>query len=409
MFLRLFLKECKLTLKCTTYYIIIVCMLVFYNTQFGSFQMISKPKPNQESYGMTYSDDERVIMDSTLHVMIMEYNSNRYVTYPIGFYKEVTINEKKQEKILEIILKLTRLDKDEFISALNTYLTDPNVTFEQLNLKVAEDISYEEFMNYMKEADKMLGGGSNYSESYVKNNTRVPVTYEEALQEYNEIIEKDHLSGAYARLFCDYMGIILSILPVFLAVTRALRDKRAGANQVIYSKRVSSITVIMSRYLSIVVMIMLPVLLIAGYVTAECLYFGAGEGIKVDVFAFFKYSFLWLLPAVMISSSLGLFLTELTQTAIAILIMGAWWLVSLFMGVVDLKGGAYGWNLIPRHNIIGNYQAFIDNFKVLALNRLTYAFIAILLAAAAVFVYDLKRRGKLAIYGKRTPNSKNKS
>jgi hypothetical protein len=370
--------------------------------------MIRKPVQGQESYGMTYSKDERVIINSTLKTMIREYNANRYATYPIGFYKEVTLNINKQSKMLNIMVEITGLDEKELEAALAAYRTDPEATIEQLNLVAAEDMTYEKFKDLMKQADKLLGGGSSYSESYIMSNAYVPMTYEDALQDYNEVIQKDHLSGAYARLFCDYMGIVLTILPAFLAVTRGLRDKRARANQIIYTRRVTSLSVIMSRYLSMVVMIMLPVLIAAGYMTAQCLYNGASEGVTVDALAFVKYSFGWLLPAVMISVSVGVVITELTETAIAIVVMGIWWLISVFMGVINIRGG-YGWNLIPRHNAFGNYQVFHDNFSILAANRLSYAALAILLAAAAVFIYDLKRRGKFIINGKKSSNSKSES
>lgn len=405
MFPSLFLNECRQTLKCKTYYIIIICMLIFFISQLSAFDMINKPEPNQESYGFTFSSDERLIMETALQVLIGEYNSNRYVTYPIGFYKEVTLSEKKQAKMLEIIREISGLDEDELKAAYESNGINPGVSAEQAKLSIAEDISYERFMELMKQADKLLGGGSMYRKSYIKYIARVPASFNEALQAYNDIIYKERLTGAYARLFCDYLGIVLAILPVFLAVTRALRDKRGGANQVIFSKKAGSASIILSRYLSTVLMIMLPVLAIAGYLSVQFLYYGANEGIDVDVFAFFKYSLFWLLPAVMISSSVGIFLTELTQTAIAIVAMGIWWFVS--MSVADL-GGGYGWNLIPRHNTIGNYQVFIDNFKILVLNRIGYSLLAILLAAAAVLVYDLKRRGKLAIYGKRASNIKGK-
>jgi len=48
MFLRLFLIECRQTLKSATYYIILICILLFYVSQCGSFEIIKKPVPNQE-------------------------------------------------------------------------------------------------------------------------------------------------------------------------------------------------------------------------------------------------------------------------------------------------------------------------------------------------------------------------
>ena len=76
------------------------------------------------------------------------------------------------------------------------------------------------------------------------------MTYEDAAEAYNTLTEKDRLSGGYARLFSDYMVIFLGILPVFLAVTRGLRDRRAMMQELIYTRRCSSFTVVTSRYLS---------------------------------------------------------------------------------------------------------------------------------------------------------------
>jgi len=357
---------------------------------------------------MTYSKDERVIMNGTLKTMVMEYKANMYTTYPLGFYKGVVLNEAKQARIFDIMLELTGLEKEELQAALDALGSGFYRPEEQFNLTVAENISYERFKELMKKADKLLGGGSMYSESYIISNARIPMTYEEALQEYNEIIQKDRLSGAYARLFCDYMVIVLTILPVFLAVARALRDKRAKADQAIYERAASSASIVMSRYWSIVVMIMMPVLIIAALLTAQCLYGAAGEGVAADGLAFFKYCLGWLLPGVLISSSIGLLFTELTETAIAIIVMGLWWLISLFMGVANIRGG-YGWNLIPRHNAFGNTQMFYDNFFKLAINRLSYALIAILLAAATILIYELKRRGRLIIRGKKDSNNRSES
>lgn len=50
---------------------------------------------------------------------------------------------------------------------------------------------------------------------------------EEALEEYKAMCKNDKITGAYMRLFCDYAGIMLALLPMFLGVTRCLRDKRA--------------------------------------------------------------------------------------------------------------------------------------------------------------------------------------
>jgi hypothetical protein len=259
----------------------------------------------------------------------------------------------------------------------------------------------------MKRADKLLGGGSSYSETFLKSNAWIQMTYEDALQNYNEVVEKDHYTGAFARLFCDYMGLMLGILPVFLAVTRGLRDKRARAREVIYSRQGSSFHIVMSRYLAMLVMMLLPVILLSIVPTAESLYYASSSGISVDAFAYLKYSFGWLLPTIMIATAVGVILTELTDSAISILIQGFWWFISVMVGAANIRGG-YSWNFIPRHNDLGNYEVFHDNFGILVANRIVYAAAAILLVFATVLIYEWKRKGRLMIHGKISANRKSK-
>jgi hypothetical protein len=364
---------------------------------------IEKPKPNQESYGEQYSDDETIIMEATINNLVREYVYNKYATYPIGFYKEVILSGNKYEKMSGILSEVTGLPINEVEKLNETFFLE---TYEGIN--PPNELTYEHFLELMKKADKILGGGSAYSETFMKSNVRLPVTYEEALEKYNMVLEKDKLTGAFARLFSDYMGIMLGILPVFVAVTRGLRDKRAQVSQVIYAHSISSKNVIFSRYLAMVVMITLPVIILSILPTLQGIYYGKSLGVDVDMFAFIKYIIGWLIPTIMITTSVGVFITELTETAFAILIQGLWWFVSLFMGVGNLVGN-YGWNLMPRHNSVGNYKAFIDNLDILVVNRLTYTIVAILILIASVFVYEYKRKGRIEANGKHISNRKSKS
>lgn len=410
MFIRLFLKECKQILSGMTYYIVVICIVFFYYTQLGNFNILQKPLPGMPEYGTMYSQDETVIMDETIKVLFREYVYNNYGTYPIGFYKSVVLNEKKKDNMAEILMEVVGVTKAELNQAIENYYSSNTSPYDQSTLggiKATPDLTYERFLELMRKADKLLGGGSNYSETSLSTNARVPMSYEDALKEYNNIMEKDHMTGAYARLFSDYIGIVLAILPIFIAVTRGLRDKRAKAKEIIYSRQMSSGYIILTRYLALLTMVLLPVIIIAAIPATQCLYYGITEGISVDYFGFAKYIFGWLLPTLMIVTSIGIFLTELTDSAIAIIIQGLWWFVSIFSGVASIRGG-YGWNLVPRHNELGNYEVFHENFGILAANRITYAVAAIFLIAASIWVYEMKRRGKLNIHGTIFPNRKNK-
>ncbi len=410
MFIRLFLKECKQILSGMTYYIVVICIVFFYITQLGNFNILQKPLPGKPEYGTMYSKDEAVIMDETIKLLFREYVYNDYGTYPIGFYKSVVLNEKKKDQMAEIMMEVAGFTKAELNQAVEKHSSNMTAYDKSAlgDIKATPDLTYERFLELMRKADKLLGGGSSYSDTSLTTNARVPMSYEDALKEYNNIMEKDHLTGAYARLFSDYIGIVLAILPIFIAVTRGLRDKRAKAKEIIYSRQVSSSYIILTRYLALLTMVLLPVIIIAAIPATQCIYYGITEGISVDYFGFAKYIFGWLLPSLMIVTSLGIFFTELTDSAIAIIIQGLWWFISIFSGVVNIRGG-YGWNLVPRHNELGNYEVFHENFGILAANRITYSVAAIFLIAASIWVYEMKRKGKLNIHGTIFPNRKSKS
>lgn len=376
MFGTLFIKECKAIVKSTTYYLFLACLVLFFVGQMESNAGIAKPLKGQASYGYQYSKDPKVIMQYSIDNLLQEFESETYITYPFGFYKEVHPSKSKQSKIAVIISEV--LDE---------------------NYDIKEDISYEQFEAKMEKIDDILGGGSRYKASGLKSNAYIPMTYEDAMKEYEDILYNDKISGAYARLFCDYMGIVLAILPVFLAVTRGLRDKKAKAFDVIFSKKASSIAIVMSRYLATVSMVVIPVILLSISPALQSLYSAVNNGIKGDAFAYLRYIGGWLLPTIMITASVGFFLTELTDGPIAILVQGLWWYISMFMGAESLVG-TVGYNIMPRFNTIGEHEVYKAILPQLVKNRLFYSGMGILLIIATIVVYHYKRKGALNYHGK---------
>lgn len=415
MFAQLVVKECRQTAKSMIYWLIVIILAVFFNSQLGNMPIAVKPEPGQENYGRTYSSDPQDRMTATLGILIREYESGQYITYPIGFYKTVKPGEKKQERIAEMIAEMTGLTtKEEMEKALTADLE--SAQNDESNIMIAggapivplKTLSYDRFLKLMEELDNMLGGGSSYSKSNIKTNAMTTMTYEQALEEYEQLAVKEHLTGGYARLFSDYMGIMLGILPVFLAVTRGLRDRRSQMRELIASRRASSAAIIISRYLSMLIMLILPVLLLSIIPLAGCIQ-SAGPGIELDYLAFVKYTFGWLMPTIMVTTAVGMVLTEFTDTALGVLVMAVWWFLSVFGSIDSLHGGTYGWDLIPRHNTEFNYIGFQDGFTQLAANRALYAVISVVLVAVTVWIYSFKRKGRLDIHGKLFGNRKRKS
>ena len=168
-------------------------------------------------------------------------------------------------------------------------------------------------------------------------------------------------------------------------------------------------TIIASRYLSMVVMILIPVFALSIQPLAGCVTYAKTAGISVDYLAFAKYIAGWLLPTVMVVTALGMLLTELTDTALAVLVQGAWWFVSIFMGAKTMDGGRYGWNLIPRHNTILNYSGYQEGFSQLLTNRILYASLAVIAVSVTAWIYSQKREGRMNIRGKISANRKSQS
>ena len=112
--------------------------------------------------------------------------------------------------------------------------------------------------------------------------------------------------------------------------------------ELIYTRKASSLIIVSSRYLAMLAMLVIPVLALSVIPLMQCVRFGNSAGVSVDMLAFVKYTFGWLVPTIMIVLAVGMFLTELTDTAAAVLVQGAWWFISVFSGVNTLGGGMYG-------------------------------------------------------------------
>lgn len=381
-------KEIKKAAISITFFVFIIALLAMPLSEdvlnFSNHDVITAPKQG-EDYGIQQKEVPELIMPAAFNSLYNEFTANEYIAYPIGFYKNVKLNETDKEKMAEIISTLSGVPVNDLLTSANS-----------IEVTLSDDISYEEFKECMKQADDLIGGGSNYSESNLLNYSYVAITYEEAVTNYNLIVNEDKFTGAYARLFCDYVGIILSILPVFIAVAICLKDKRAKMNDLIYVRKTSSFKLILSRYFAVVISVMLPTVILA-YISNSTVW-GQYSGMALDYLAPLKYALGWLMPSVMIAAAIGMFFTELTGTPIAIAIQALWWFIDLNAGVGRLRGVHTLFGLTPRHNSLGNTQIFLDEFHTLVTNRLIIAGAALLLVAVTVIIYEQKRRGKFSGY-----------
>lgn len=408
MIMTLFKKECTQILKSLIFWLYVACLIFFFNSQMGNSTVLNPPQEGQENYynyGFKTDITEQDVMETGVGTLAYAYYYDHYVTYPVGYAKNVRISEAEKQEIADIIYDLTGVKADEIEDNIASYFQENDIQTTQYKVSLKDGISYEQFLKDMEQVADILGPGSDYTEDRLWSNVMIPVDYEGAVENYQALTEHDGLTGGYARLFCDYMGIILGILPVFVTATRMLRDKRAQMQELIYSRGASSGMVMGARYAALVFMHMIPVLILSLLPTISCITAGI-EDVQLDYLAWLKYDLGWLLPMVMIVVAVGMLCTELTETALAVLVQAVWWFMSVMTGASAMNGGRYGWNLIPRHNTELNYAGFAEDFGQLAMNRILYAVLALLLLALTIFIYEKKRKGHLRRRGKIFGNHK---
>lgn len=405
MFGNLFIKECKMWLKSIVFYAYIIILFLFYVTNMDE-GTLEKPKEGQDDYGWTYSDDKKVIMNRTLEDLIDDYERAGFVTYPMGFYKEVTLSDSELKDIARCISEITGMEEEEWKSEYDKYMEgfqafydeDGNYVEEETipwSIEVKEGLDYGEFENIMEKVSGIIGRGSDYEPDKLKKHGRIAKTYEQAFKEYEDILHEDKVTGAYARLFSDYLGIIVGILPAFFAITRVIKEKRSKVSDVIYSKKVSSSVMVLSRYAAMAVMMFIPLIFVSIFALTQSVYIAGVSGVTPDYFAYIKYCVGWLLPTMLFISSLAYLITEFTENVLAVLISAVIWIVSLFMAIGGVVLEHVGWNYIPRFNSLGRYEVFNEMIPQMIKNRCLYSVLSIAFLALTVLVYSIKRRGGL--------------
>lgn len=404
----LFCKECKKVIFSLTFVLYVVTVVAMYVTQFYNDRAsVEAPRPESGDYGTTLRESPELIMPAAVESLLGDYLSGSYPAYPIMFYKDVKLKENKRLQMRAILEELTGLSGEE-IDGFNDFREEgfysegldengyPILNFQEMVLPeytLPESLTYERFSELMDQADKLIGGGSSYSvKTLASYFGRAPMTYEEALEEYQALVQPQELGSAYLRLHCDYMGIVLAVMPVFVAAALWQQDKRARMQALIYTRKSSALRIVITRYLALVCCMAVPVLLTLPYTIfmVNGMYpqihiaWGGGLGMAL----------LWLFADILAVSAVGALLTELLSPILAIFLQCAWWFLSL--NATTLTGNVKKFGLQIRHNSLQEaviWQSQWDNFVC---NRLLLIALAALCLALTVWLYERKRKGGMS-------------
>lgn len=441
--MKLYLKECKKITASIIFYLFIAILIFSWFQNFrGVTQteinwangiepadigferpLLSKPSEKDDYFGSKVSEDNpEAIMTGVTRALLSEYEANSYATYPLGYYKAITLSGDEQKQVLGILCEITGLTEEELKNLPDDYfpaVTGTIISFDAMNVDKdgnlnmemgsetdtkSEDnkyahfvsqVTYEHFKELTRKMEAIIGEkGSQYSpEMMITYFGMSEMTYEEALEEYNQTINQDKVTGGFARLFCDYMGLALGLYPVFLVVIIWMKDRMSNATELIYSRNISSTKLVLSRYLAGITMVLIPVLLLSLESLVPLISFGAKNGIQIDCFAYIKYIVWWLLPEVMVVCAIGMFFTLLTDSPIAIVLQFMWWMVD--KGATGLSGDTKLTTLMIRHNTLRGYETIQEDLQIICMNRLLMAGIGILFVVLSIWVLTSKRKGKI--------------
>lgn len=461
--MKLYFRECRRIASSLIYYIFIGIIFFswFQNLQGiaqteiqsangvnnGNIQLerplLKEPAESDEYFGSKISEDNpEMIMTGVTRVLLMEYRNNKYQTYPLGYYKAITLNKSEQKRVLDILCDITgltekqleNLPKDYFPRVTGTIFSTDDESLNENGAailqtdsdnekagianseadktkKFVSQVNYKQFKELMREMETIIGEkGSRYSEEMMITYFGISeMNYEEACAEYEQTIEYDKVTGGFARLFCDYMGLTLGLYPIFIIVMLWLKDRISNTTELIYCKSVSSGKLAISRYMASITMILIPVLLLSFESLIPLMYFGAKNSISVDCLAYIKYILWWLLPTVMIVSATGMFFTLLTDSPFAIILQFLWWFIA--RGVTGLSGDTKITTLMIRHNTLRGYEIIKEDLTAILINRLLIAGVSILFVILSICILQQKRKGKIDaanVYKKCMGHFKNK-
>ena len=130
-------KEIKKAAISITFFVFIIALLAMPFSQdvlnFSNHDVITAPKQG-EDYGIQQKEVPELIMPAAFNSLYNEFTANEYIAYPIGFYKNVKLNETDKEKMAENISTLSGVPVNDLLTSANS-----------IEVTLSDDISYEEF------------------------------------------------------------------------------------------------------------------------------------------------------------------------------------------------------------------------------------------------------------------------
>lgn len=380
MFLNLFLKEFKYTLKNISFYILAAVILLFCLSQaplpssHKSLRPLTPDKIKTEYTGFPYGVKNITDHKKEIRTMYIELDRS---------YKEGNVY--KNRILINVKVNLSSTEKKYIKDAMDK-IAPPEYS-DSGDDKLIK-VSYNQYLNIIRDLDKKLGGSTWFNDENRHIFLTEPKTYEDAVNEYNILISKDKVTNAAAREAADYMGITAGLFPVFIASFILIRDKRSRMQELICSRSVSPLNYIISKYAAVCAAVSLPYIILDTLYTYAYYRMSKFNNYSIDIFAFYRYTIWWVIPTILFTIALGMLISAVFNNGIAAIpVQFMLWVYS----ITTLKGNYSFGRFIIRFNTFGDYDNYIKWSRSIMENRIFYIAVSAALILVTVAVWSKKR------------------
>lgn len=309
-----------------------------------------------------------------------------------GIPVDLEINEEIRARLEEIITRINpSFNADEKMSEVEISLTDKEI-LELIN-GFEKTIGYRTNYHYGEKSGLYaVYKYKRFGINRLHDDNRNTVKEEREIFNYSL---KSGLAEGYARYFMNYMGILTSLVSAVISATVFIKDRQNYVREFIYASNSKSSKIILIRIASVVIPICLMTLIMtiigAVYFYSESITYGY----IISCIPFIKYWAVWIVPTILVTVSLSVFLDILSNNLI--LVFGVQFIVWL-LSIATFMGNYEIWRVVIRFSSFG-MDKYYDGIKNdIYINRIFMVFLSIIITAISVTIFDKARNGRRLKY-----------
>lgn len=381
MVLNIIFKEIKYQLTNITFYGFFVVVLLMFFSQLGIpvKEDLALPTQSEKFYSTEKIIDNDEKMKKIYLLLNKNYSDGTVLKYKFSFGYNSSLTDIQRTYLKAVIYKIYTIDTNVQENYLITE-TNKNDTFDdETNLKL--NVSYDEFLDILKDLDKNLGGNTIYSDPEKYRIYYKEISLTDAEKVFSDVMENDKFTNAYGRFFADYLGITAGFFPVFLSGFILAREKKKKDYEKTYKSKISFNKYLMARYIGLCICIMGCYFILATYATIAYSKFALDLNCIIDKMAIYKYTFGWIGPTVLFTTALGILISAIFNEAILVIVCQ---LALCFSSIRNLIGQYGLTKYIIRFNVFGENDSYLNFKSAIIQNRIFYtvfSFVIILLSS----------------------------